>query len=313
MQKQRWGIYAVDDHLDAERLIPELLLYDRLVLPYPTDGDRARWKQNHWDPDALDRRIELLGPSLVETVPWDKEIRGDWALAHDKLKQDAKNMAPEVRKRLGHIATPMALRARMEPVKGVEAVTSFPSLSHMRTAWSLELSRVAGVNNGGPAGSREGARSSSASVTHAAMLAYEILAPVEVRDPEGALKEIVALAKDEGFQRKRRRFYGWQSSIMRGEQADLRGALEQLADMLRDYNADVKRATAKVDKKLAFVVGGVALSIASSLLSANPLPLVGAALAITQFAVMDMKIEAAFSEAAPAAMLHDALEALRRH
>jgi len=137
--------------------------------------------------------------------------------------------------------------------------------------------------------------------------------PTEIDDPEAALKDIVALAKDAGFQRKRRRFYGWQSSVMRGEQPDLRAALEQLQQMLDDYNTDAARATKKVHKKLAFVVGSVALSVASSLLTYNPLPLIGALLGIAQFAVMDAKPEVAFSEAAPAAMFHDALEVLQRH
>jgi len=138
-ERQRWGVYAVDDHLDARRLIPELLLYDRLVFPYPTDGDRDRWRKKHWDPDLLDRRIEMLGPSLIETVPWDQEARGEWSRAYEQLKQDTHNLDPAVRERLGYVGTPYVLRMHLEPEPGVETVVSFPSLSHITNAWSLKL------------------------------------------------------------------------------------------------------------------------------------------------------------------------------
>ena len=37
MPRQRWGTFSVRDHQDAGQLIPEVLLYDRLIFPVP-DG-----------------------------------------------------------------------------------------------------------------------------------------------------------------------------------------------------------------------------------------------------------------------------------
>lgn len=58
---ERWGTFSVIDHQNASALSVEVLLYNRLVLPYPIESDRERWVENGWDPDGLDQRIALLG------------------------------------------------------------------------------------------------------------------------------------------------------------------------------------------------------------------------------------------------------------
>jgi hypothetical protein len=36
MSRERWGTFSVIDHKNAAALVPDVLLYDRLVLPVPT-------------------------------------------------------------------------------------------------------------------------------------------------------------------------------------------------------------------------------------------------------------------------------------
>src|SRR5262249_22500109 len=72
MTRERWGTFSVIDHKDASAFIPEVLLYDRLVIPTPcNDEDRERWTMKGWQPDLLDQRLETLGPLAVRAA-WDE-------------------------------------------------------------------------------------------------------------------------------------------------------------------------------------------------------------------------------------------------
>jgi hypothetical protein len=50
---ERWGTLSVKDHLDARALATEVLLYDSLVFPRPTQDDFQRWVNKKWEPDKL--------------------------------------------------------------------------------------------------------------------------------------------------------------------------------------------------------------------------------------------------------------------
>jgi hypothetical protein len=43
---ERWGTFSVIDHKNAASLVPEVLLYDPLVIPVPSDdNENQRWKE----------------------------------------------------------------------------------------------------------------------------------------------------------------------------------------------------------------------------------------------------------------------------
>lgn len=82
-----WGTCAVNDHQRPAAFVRELLLFDRLVVPYPdTDEERARWQDPNpadpletWDPDGLDDLLRVLGTQhqlghkgarCAWTAPW---------------------------------------------------------------------------------------------------------------------------------------------------------------------------------------------------------------------------------------------------
>src|ERR1044071_2436746 len=95
MEKQsvlrpRWGTFSVIDHKNPVSLVPEILLYDRLIFPTPTDEDRERWSEKGWKPDLLDQRVKELG-DLVHTTPWTRELRTEWAKRWERLKQIGKD------------------------------------------------------------------------------------------------------------------------------------------------------------------------------------------------------------------------------
>src|ERR1700748_1912202 len=79
MQCELWGAFSTTAHKDAKALLVDLLLYDTLIFPQPADNrERDRWRQNAWDPDLLDKRVEFLGPDLCQTHPWDEQAREEY-------------------------------------------------------------------------------------------------------------------------------------------------------------------------------------------------------------------------------------------
>lgn len=71
MPPRLWGCYSVADHLVANALVADLVLYDRLVVPVP-DGDEDRWERNGWEPE---RQAELLDAAhpFIEAIPWTRQ------------------------------------------------------------------------------------------------------------------------------------------------------------------------------------------------------------------------------------------------
>lgn len=75
---QRWGVGSTRLHLDIDALALGVLLFDRIVLPTPSDVAEAdRWDEMGWDTEAQARRIVELG-ELVHFAPWDEGLRADW-------------------------------------------------------------------------------------------------------------------------------------------------------------------------------------------------------------------------------------------
>jgi hypothetical protein len=74
MAKQRWGTFSVADHLNVRSLVPDVLLFDRLIFPYSSDkGEWTYWNKEGWDPALLDYCFLKL-EELVLPVEWgDKE------------------------------------------------------------------------------------------------------------------------------------------------------------------------------------------------------------------------------------------------
>lgn len=66
-----WGTFSVRDHLEPEAFLREVLVFDRLVIPYPDPhmpGEWERWRQPDsknpsvsWEPERLDALLAILG------------------------------------------------------------------------------------------------------------------------------------------------------------------------------------------------------------------------------------------------------------
>jgi hypothetical protein len=293
MLRSRWGVFAVKDHQDAAMLIPEVLLYDRLIFPYPVGEERARWAAEGRDPDKLDERLSLLG-DLAEPVPWSFAYRGEWGTAFDAIREDVADMEREERENIGYMLTRRVLAQRVG--RGVSSLVDVVAAYPSREA--LEADRFLGK-------AKDAADACVA-------LTYEFLTPASERDADGVLRDAVALAKDASFRERRQEFYHWQGEYVMGATGlSPEQAVDAMHEMAQKYNDAVKSAHTKLVKKTAFVVASAALSVTGALISMNPLPLLGAALGLLQFLTLDRKPAISAGRAAPAAMFHDAAKTLR--
>jgi hypothetical protein len=62
--RERWGSFSVGDHRETEKLVTDVLAFDRLVFPVPPKdekGERERWENEGWPPRLLDDRLRQLG------------------------------------------------------------------------------------------------------------------------------------------------------------------------------------------------------------------------------------------------------------
>lgn len=75
MSIERWGCFSVKDHKRPRAFIADVVLYDRLVVPYPSDEpERKEWKKNKWAPERLLRMLDALG-DLAIPVAWNDYTR----------------------------------------------------------------------------------------------------------------------------------------------------------------------------------------------------------------------------------------------
>lgn len=293
MTIERWGTFSVIDHKNAAALVPEVLLYDRLVIPFPPDDvERKRWRDRGWEPELLDRRLEVLG-GLAVKASWDLERQKtfrEWMGKLHTVQEDADGMVTEVEQQLPYILTRRIL-AQQPPVlpagiTRVVTVAAYQSEADLKTHFLL------------------GARpAESERATLGFLLAHRFAVPAD-ENPEKALRKAVDLTtKDDHFRENRRKLYAWQEEIVR-EGVTPEIAIQEMDQMIEAYNRSVERAIKTVYYKYAFTIAGIALGLAGAAIG-NPLWTASSLLSIVQFATLDRKPVIEAGENAPAAMFHD--------
>jgi len=222
MNRQRWGTFSVIDALDPVRLLPEVLLYDKLVLPVPkTVDDRLRWVEEGWHPQSQERYYKTLG-DLAVFAWWSKEQEVEWAEEYKNLQQDMKDVEDESTKRdLPYAATRRVLAMKRYAVPGgdeIEAVAAFQSESGFDSFFQPDA---------------------KARATHAMgyKLRQRIAVPQPGKYPHGTLAAVVALSGEKEFVEKRTRVYQTQDEILLDPDPSLEDLqkLEQVSDELADY------------------------------------------------------------------------------
>jgi hypothetical protein len=222
-----WGTFSVKDHCHTNAFAREVLLFDRLVLPFPaTAEERRRWEHPNaddpaqtWDPGRLDVLLDILGSQQVQAQP---APRRGWPAALAGQRRAARSPAPAAlawqspwdqkrwqfeRSRLfvardlsGFGATRSILTQDPGLPNVIEAVAAFPS----ETQWREELA---------PSGERPADLTAAQGLIR---LATPLLVPggAEGRD-FGPLRAAAELARDEQFRQERQAYYDWMREFVR--------------------------------------------------------------------------------------------------
>ena len=289
MARERWGTFSVIDHINVSALVPEILLYDRLVIPVPNDdNDRQRWADNGWNPDLLDERLETLG-ELAISVRWDETFQTEFSARMREVKEVADDATTEAQEAIPYQMTRRILvRSRPPLPKGVshaDAVAAYQSEADFKEDFLFKEKESKEAQLG-------------------LLLGQKIAVPEVEADDNTVLLRAIDLAISEDFKRKRRKLYAWQEDILEKRILPAR-AIDDIDILIKEYNECVKKAANKVKINLAFTLAAATLGIAGLVLG-NPLAGGAAFLAITKFVALDRKPNVVVDdEYKPAAMFHD--------
>ena len=293
MTHERWGTFAVNDHLREQPFAIDVLLYDRLVIPYPPENERLRWVADGWKPDRLEACLEILG-DLSIAVPWDKQKRDAFKTRYMAAQQtdfDARNMAAfQLRNQDPFYVTRTLLSADMLPrlpkgVSKVWAVAAYPSANVYKKDYTREARK-------------------ERQETLGLVLTQRFLVPKATgKSYRETLKKAVKLASRDDFKEKRAQLYRWQEQIIENDIPNDE-AVEEMEQYLKQYNDVVNHAEHEVYWKFAFTVIPIGLSIAGATL-VTPCMAAGALFSIAQFVKFDRKPVIQAGECEAAAMFYD--------
>lgn len=280
-----WGTCAVNDHLRSGAFVRELLLFDRLVVPYPdTEEERERWMDPNpadpletWDPDRLDELLKIIG---TQHEPGHEGARCAWTVRWSQARWHAGRTRRELADVVGEdpfMSTRRILTMGEDLPTKIEAVASYPT----ERAWWQETQPAPA-----PAGSPTPA-------TALVALARPLLLPRLAARSDEAIRDAVELACDKAFRSARteyhqlvRRYVG---ALQRQDdaagvevtEADFTYAREKLLEAQKEA-LGAARCTRWTVAEWAMMIVGTAAQAA--LATAGALPVIGAGGPIAQFA-----------------------------
>lgn len=290
MTTEVWGTFSVRDHIRREAFLREVLLFDRLLVPYPDPlvaGERDRWRQPNpenpaetWNPDRLDDLLGILGTEdapgwngaqLVQRAMWSPAT---WTMLRSRLEvADAATGNPWMDTRLG---------IRNEAPGVVEAVAAYPS----EDDWRRDIHPL------------DQQPADMAAAEALVQLARPFLLPAPQVDEMDPLRQAVELAQDPDFRRARVAYFEWFRQFMKpllAEDVDLAKAridapsLTLAQNRLRELWDDELKIIKRADRARWFSrieIGCVTLGTAGTvaLAAAAALPAVGVPAALLTFA-----------------------------
>lgn len=291
-----WGTFSVRDHLNREPFLREVLVFDRLVVPYPdpdTPGEWDRWRHpdpKHptvtWNPGRLDQILAVLG---TEEEPGHHGARlAQRSMWNPNTWQMIKSNADIAHQASGnpYYATALGIRAGTanpdELPKVVEAVAVYRS----EQAWRKEHQPAPIPDRSIPL------------MEALIQLPRPLLLPPPDGKPMDMLRAAVDLALSDDFRNARRAYFSWFRDFMTplrsNDPNEVRAGLDPASiklaqDRLRDLWAQEVAAAKQVDKERwgsriefgcmsAGALGGIGLAAGAAL------PAIGVPVAILSFA-----------------------------
>lgn len=221
ISRPRWGTFSVIDHEDVAGLVPEILLYDRLVFPVPA-GDDERWEEEDWRPDLLRQRLDELG-ELAHGVAWTEELQEDWA---DGMREIG-DVGNEV-DGLGYDMTPnvLAMSGWGDRVPPPVPIAAFRNPETARLVYRVR-----------PLEPLE-ARRQELHRRVGAFIERKVAMPI-AEDPEATYLGAIELARNEKFQRARRALYDWEDERA-ADGWPTEAAIRELEELVDGHNALIR-------------------------------------------------------------------------
>ena len=237
MARKRWATFSVADHLDLRSLVPDVLLFDRLVFPYPEDAKQEiHWAGKGWNPEKLNYCLLAL-EELAYPVAWGKTQEKEFSsnmeqaanLEHLLLSPiDLQKLrdAPETAKKEWEAAKAMTremLKWRIEKECGANYL-AMPRYGSEKTFLDEQKVTI------GPA-NRNSRREALA------LLVSQKMAVPWNADEKVALRLAIDLARDGGYRQCRNALYDWQESVLQQDQTTKEDAeaLDHLISTLNSY------------------------------------------------------------------------------
>jgi hypothetical protein len=295
MPDELWGTFSVEDFQRSRAFVADVLLYDRLVIPFPENDDQRRlWQSWGLDVGRLERKLEILDRRyLVHVAPWseNKTARFRERLEaaevlqnHPELRRHLLRATYQEWKGFGVTRPILALDIAELDLRGapsslrrhvgtfVEAIAAYPSYGDF--AHDFAVHRLAADETSSP----QYVHARGPDVNEfAGIFGWELFVPEEGRlSDDELLARAVELAARDDMREKRREFHQWRrQQVNRGVHHD-----DVLADGMRrlaEYRDSIATDRARTRTLNAFTVFSIGASLASAMLAVPPAA-IGAAL-----------------------------------
>lgn len=241
---ERWGTLSVKDHLDAQLLVTDLLLYDRLVFPvFSGVGERTRWRGENWDPGLQEVIVEKL-KELAVKAEWDEFRRDrykDLRRAKKEIEQDAFQTT-----RMVLAMGPLPLPEGVE----VRAVAAYHDVEQ-----GIKELKI-----------RDRESDEEALGKLAFIIGQRLLVPlIDPQKSQDLVLEAADLSRSPEYRKKRAEFYTWQENTVDAivrRRKTIEGAVVEMQGHIKQLNALITARGWKLAAKIVFSVVGVALPFA---------------------------------------------------
>ena len=272
-----WGTFSVKDHCRPRAFVAEVLLYDRLVIPYPPENERQRWADNGWDPQKLDSTLKILDkrwdggnfwtvldpPGLFRPVLWDGFRQSLWA-SRQKAAAQAKDETTggiEFKRQNGYFDTAAVLSYGLPRyVTGVAAVADYSSLEDARTDLGLA---TLDPNVREPALPLQSSPLPGCAVC--TVIGREFLVPDDdTMSDEDLLRSAVDISRDPGFRRKRANFQRWQREFMADgvtDEESVKRAVSEMRELLEEERTAVRNTHIRTGVSIACLIGATSIGL----------------------------------------------------
>ena len=268
MPTRLWGCYSVRDHLEPRAFVADLLLYDRLVVPVPTQDDVGRWKHLGWDPDRQERLLDTAEP-FIERVEWRQDLR-------DQFRQRfspalcAEEIGSIGRRAAGVNAWELTRQMVSEEIRGdvledapegdIRAVSVYAEADRFDSEWSVDavfpfIRRSAVVAPGRLKEVREPSKVALEELAH--MVVTKLVVPDDDQDDLEVLRRTVTLLERRDVSARRSEFQAVLAEFFAKGLKD-ETIIGEIDDLLIAYNKKIRKHSDATKARAVLQVATVA-------------------------------------------------------